>query len=147
MGGNAAGPMARGAAAAADEAAGRFPLWTVAGGLSLEVDIPEDGQQLTFTKVSGDPQLTLKVWPRSVVETGFGLIWTVVWLAVGCTCALALSRSGLSGLLRHSPKVMVTLGLVLFFVLPVPVNWCGFAVFMMGGLLLAIQYRRSPLPA
>jgi len=147
MGGNAAGPMAPGAVASADEAAGRFPLWTVAGGLSLEVDIPEDGQQLTFTKVSGDPQLTLKVWPRSVVETGFGLIWTVVWLAVGCTCALALSRSGLSGLLRHSPKVMVTLGLVLFFVLPVPVNWCGFAVFMMGGLLLAIQYRRSPLPA
>ena len=147
LGSNAAGPTTQAAVAAANEAGGSLPLWTVAGGLSLEVDIPKDGQQLTFTKVSGDPQLTLKVWPRSVVETGFGMIWTVVWLAVGCTCALALSRSGLAGLLRHSPKVMLTLGLVLFFVLPVPVHWSGFALFLLGGLLLAIQYRRSPLPA
>ncbi|MEO1994226.1 MAG: hypothetical protein ABGZ17_03020, partial [Planctomycetaceae bacterium] len=129
------------------EAGGKSQLWTVAGGLSLEFNIPEDGQQLTFTKVSGDPQLTLKVWPRSVVETGFGLIWTVVWLTVGCTSAVVLSRSGFSGLVRHCPKVLLILGLVGFFVLPQPLHWCGFALFLLAGSLLGIQYRRSPLPA
>jgi hypothetical protein len=133
--------------ATAGEAGGKSQLWTVAGGLSLEFNVPEDGQQLTFTKVSGDPQLTLKVWPRSVVETGFGLIWTVVWLTVGCTSAVVLSRSGFSGLVRHCPKVLLILGLVGFFVLPQPLHWCGFVLFLLAGLLLGIQYRRAPQPA
>ena len=129
------------------DASGTSQLWTVSGGLSLEINVPEDGQQLTFTKVSGAPELTLKVWPRSVVETGFGLIWTIVWLTVGCTSALVLSRSGLAGLMRHSPKVLLSLGLVAFFILPQPLHWAGFALFLFAGVVLGIQYRRAPQPA
>jgi hypothetical protein len=118
--------------------------WTQAGGLSLEIEVPVDGQAISFSKVSGNPRLALSVRPRESVETGLGLVWALVWLAVGIGLAGLLSRARAASAIFHSlPKAMVGVGLVAFFLFVNPaVAWLGFVVFLIGAMLLGYQYRR-----
>jgi hypothetical protein len=116
--------------------------WTQAGGLSLDIEVPVDGQAISFSKVSGNPRLALSIRPRESVEAGLGLVWTLVWLAVGIGLAGLLSRARAGSAIFHSlPKAMVGVGLVAFFLLP-QMSWLGFAVFLIGAVLLGYQYRR-----
>ncbi|GEM_PF-2088556 len=118
--------------------------WAQADGLSLDIEVPVDGQAISFSKVSGNPKLALSVRPRESVEAGLGMVWTLVWLAVGIGLAGLLSRARAGSAIFHSlPKAMVGVGLVAFFLFVNPaVAWLGFAVFLMGAALLGFQYRR-----
>jgi hypothetical protein len=117
--------------------------WTQAGGLSLAIQLPTDGQVLSFSKVSGEPKLALSVRPRESVETGFGLIWTAVWIAIGLAVAGLLSRAGSTRAILHGlPKAMVGVGLVVFFLFPyVALAWLGFLTFVAGAIAIAYQHR------
>src|SRR5262245_27609116 len=68
-------------------------VWTSAGGLSLDINLPQDGRKLTFSKSGGDARLALSVRPRASLEAGFGLLWTVLWLLVALWLIAALGRS------------------------------------------------------
>jgi hypothetical protein len=115
---------------------------TRVAGLSLRIELPEAGQKLTFSKIGGDPLLTLGLRPRASLEAGFGLVWCVVWLALGLGLVSTLTRSGVfARLLHHSPLVLIAVGLVWYFLLPVGV--LGFALFALGALGFGWQHRKA----
>lgn len=116
--------------------------WTAPGGLSLEIEIPRDGREWTFTKVGGDPKLALALRPRETLETGIGFVWTLVWLTLAGALVYAFRRATDAAVVRRQvPKALAAVGLVLFFLLPPPVQWGGFALFVLGALGIAWQYR------
>ncbi|MEX0718445.1 MAG: hypothetical protein WD066_17760, partial [Planctomycetaceae bacterium] len=117
------------------------------GALSIDVDvpIPPDATMLTFTKVGGDPRLALAVRSRDSLETGFGLVWSLVWLAVGIGAAVAFHRAESRGaLVARIAVACVAVGAIGFFLLPAP--WSGWllALAIAGGLVFA---SRRPAPA
>jgi hypothetical protein len=142
--GIAAGPMAAGDQAAdvggaeGEAVAG----WTTAGGLSLDMALPREGQALTFSKSGGDARLALGMRPRASLETGFGLAWTVVWLLVGLGLIAALGRgNAFTALVRWLPPIMLGVGLAWYFLLPTPA--VGFALFVIGAVCFGWQHRRA----
>jgi hypothetical protein len=143
-GGIAAGPMAAGDQAA-DVGGGEGEAlagWTSAGGLSLDMALPREGQALTFSKSGGDARLALGMRPRASLETGFGLAWTAVWLLVGLGLIAALSRgNAFAALLRWLPPIMLGVGLAWYFLLPGPA--VGFALFVIGAVCFGWQHRRA----
>ena len=117
--------------------------WTAAGGLSIPMDLPAAGQKQTFSKAGGGPRLTLALRPHRTVELAFGLIWSIVWLAIGFAAVLALSRISPAG--GGLPNLLVVVGLLVFFMLPAPISAVGFVVFLIGALLIGYRYRVEPV--
>ena len=116
--------------------------WTQAGGLSLDLQIPVNGRKLSFSKLSGGPKLALAVRPRRSVQSGIGLIWTLVWLAVGLGLVAAILRSAsVLAVWQQLPLTMVLLGIVGFFLMPVPLNVAAFLLFVLGAIGYAMQHR------
>jgi hypothetical protein len=121
---------------------GALAGWARAGGLSLEIDLPESGQKLTFSKVGGDPILTLGLRPKRSLEAGFGLAWFVVWVALALGVVNLLRRGGgFARLWPHAPIVLVAAGLVWFVLLPVAA--IGFILFAIGAVAYGWQHRRA----
>jgi hypothetical protein len=120
--------------------------WTTTGGLSLAIDVPRQAQELTFSKVGGDPQLTLALRPRRTLTLGLGALWTLAWLVGGVWVARVLARAGARGtLLRAVPKVLIALGLLGFFLTPIPaLRWTLFGLFALGLLCAAFQRTAGP---
>jgi len=147
--GGMGGGMAAGPVAAGDEPAdvgggpGEAPAgWTTAGGLSLDMALPRDGQALTFSKSGGDARLALGLRPRASLETGFGLGWTVVWLLAGLGLIAALGRGNtFTALVHWLPPIMLGVGLAWYFLLPGPA--LGFALFVIGAVCFGWQHRRA----
>jgi hypothetical protein len=123
--------------------AGEVPAgWTTVGGLSLDIALPRDGQVLTFSKAGGDARLALGLRPRASLETGFGLAWTVVWLLAGLGLIAALGRgSAVAALVRWLPPILLAVGLVWYFLLPL--STIGFALFVIGAVCFGWQHRRA----
>jgi hypothetical protein len=119
-----------------------LPGWTTAGGLSLDMAVPQDGQKLTFSKSGGDARLALGLRPRAALETGFGLAWTVVWIVIGLGLIAALARAdALAAVVRRLPPIATAVGLAWYFLLPLA--GAGFALFVVGAICLGWQYRRA----
>ena len=115
---------------------------TRVAGLSLRIDLPEAGQKLTFSKIGGDPLLTLGLRPRASLEAGFGLVWCVVWLVLGLGLASTLTRGSVfARLLHHTPLVLIAVGLVWYFLLPV--GALGFTLFVLGAIGFGWQHRKG----
>jgi hypothetical protein len=120
------------------EAAG----WTAAGGLSLDVAVPQEGQKLTFSKSGGDARLALGVRPRASLEVGFGLGWAIVWTLVGLGLIAALGRAdALAALVHRLPLLVIGVGLAWYFLLPA--GLLGFALFVLGAVSFGWQNRRG----
>ncbi|MFV0442748.1 MAG: hypothetical protein ACK5Q5_04155, partial [Planctomycetaceae bacterium] len=66
--------------------------WTQAGGLSLDMPLPQSGQQLTFTKVGGDPQLVLSVRSGDSIRIGIGLVWALACVVLAFAIVRRVSR-------------------------------------------------------
>jgi hypothetical protein len=157
------------AAAVHEEAAfARFPLpartWTAAGGLSVEMEIPVTGRQLTFSKVGGNPELTLSVRPKESYALLLGAVWLLLslvvggWLCVQSVTGAGKAREGEPGdgtgsagpapsspgeLLRPVAVLAMLAGLAGTFLLPGDLRWPFFALFCLGGLVIALQPLRS----
>jgi hypothetical protein len=116
--------------------------WTTAGGLSLDMAVPQDGQKLTFSKSGGDARLALGLRPRAALETGFGVAWTVVWLVIGLGLIAALARTdAMAAILHRLPPVLAAIGLAWYFLLPAAL--VGFALFVVGAICLGWQHRHA----
>jgi hypothetical protein len=120
-------------------------VWTSAGGLSLPIDIPRQKQELTFSKVGGDPQLTLSLRPHRTLTLGIGAVWTLLWIIGGLWVARVLARAGARGtLFRAVPKLLIALGLLGFFLVPIEgLRWTLFALFTLGALCYAFQRKTA----
>jgi hypothetical protein len=118
--------------------------WSQVGGLSLAIDIPKNGTELKFTKVSGQPKLALQLRSRELLDTGLGFIWTIVWIGIGVVLLVTFGRVGQTG--STSAAVAVSLfaaGLASFVVLPNPLSSVGFVAFVVGASVLAVRFARS----
>lgn len=125
-----------------DTAGVALPAWTTAGGLSLDMAIPVTENKLTFSKVGGQPQLTLDVRSRKTLTLGIGALWTLLWVVIGVWAARTLARAGAAGhSARALPKILIAVGLLGFFLLPGDVRWAAFTVFVVSALIFAFQHR------
>lgn len=114
----------------------------IAGGLSVDFEIPTGGQTLQFATTGDNPKLELAMRPRESIQQGLNLLWTIAWLAVGCGVIVAVGRPGTLDLLkRHLAKAMVGLGLITFLLLPGGLSTLGFLLFLSGLLVVAFQNR------
>ncbi len=128
-------------AAAGEGMAQGLAGWTTAGGLSLDMAVPQDGRKLTFSKSGGDARLALGLRPHAALETSFGLAWTVAWIAIGLVLIAALARTdALAAVVHRLPPIATAVGLAWYFLLPVA--GAGFALFVLGTICLAWQHRR-----
>ena len=131
-----------------DSNAGYVAAWSSVGGLSLPVDLPTSGTLLQFTKVSGEPKLALRVRSKELVDRSFGLVWTVVWLAVATTLVVLFNRlAGRADFLKPVGRLLFVVGLVSFTALSGPLSGIGFVCFLAGLVLVAVEVVRSRKPA
>jgi len=120
------------------------PQWTQVGGLSLPVEIPTTGYRLTFSKVSGQPRLGLRVQSRELLDRGIGLVWTVVWLAIAAALIAASRKLGPGR--WFSPTLVWTafaIGLLAWLLLPGPLGGFGFVVFVTAWLIGMFRFVKS----
>jgi hypothetical protein len=114
--------------------------WTAAGGLSLDITVPQEGQKLTFSKSGGDARLALGVRPRASLEVGFGLGWAIVWSLVGLGLIATLGRADAqAALVRRLPLLAIGVGLAWYFLLPAAA--LGFVIFVVGAVSFGWQHR------
>ncbi len=115
---------------------------THTGGLSLSVDIPVAGQTLTFTRVGGDPALTLAIRPRESVEHGLRWLWTLLWLTLAVLALWRLaSRGHAVNWTRITGQSCLLLGLFALLLLSSPIAWLGLPMILVGCVLLMAKPR------
>jgi hypothetical protein len=118
--------------------------WSQVGGLSLAVDIPKDGTELKFTKVSGQPKLALQFRSRELLDTGLGIVWTIVWVGIGVVLLIAFGRVGQTDSATNAIAIsLFAAGLASYLILPSPLNTLGFVAFVVGAVTLAIRYAKA----
>lgn len=149
---NAGVPQLRGLDANADgvfgELQGRQNLpqvWSSSGGLSLLIEIPTNGQKLSFSKVGGEPRLMLKVRPHQTLQLALGLVWTVVWSLILLVVCLTLRRPQATAVLtRQLPWFIAGLGMMLYCMVPSQALWgnWGLVAFIAGVIWIAFQPAR-----
>ena len=114
----------------------------VAGGLSVDFEIPTGGQTLQFATTGDNPKLELSMRPRESIQQGLNLLWTIAWLAVGSGVIVALRRQGTMDLLkRHLAKGLIGVGLISYLLLPGGWVVLGFLLFVVGLIVFAVQNR------
>ena len=59
------------------------------GQLSLQFEIPTEGQRLDFIRPGGNPNLTITVQSQKIMKRAYGLLWAMVCLAVALLLAAA----------------------------------------------------------
>ncbi|HXY37338.1 MAG TPA: hypothetical protein VEI07_24130, partial [Planctomycetaceae bacterium] len=131
-------PAAAGVAAPAPEAAStpHSP-----GTLSLAFAIPEEGQKLVFTKVGGDPKLTVELRPRKSLELLFGVLWMLPWLFLLILAMILFGRNRYAPAARRQlPFGLIAVGLLLYLLLPAPASFVGL-VFVAAGTVQASVMR------
>ena len=120
---------------------GRFAA-DIAGGLSVDFEIPTGGQTLQFATTGDNPKLELSMRPRESIQQGLNLLWTIAWLAVGGGVIVALRRQGTMDLLkRHLAKGLIGVGLISYLLLPGGWVALGFLLFVAGLIVFAVQNR------
>jgi hypothetical protein len=120
----------------------------IAGGLSVDFEIPTGGQTLRFATTGENPKLELSMRPRESIQQGLNLLWTMAWLGAGIGVIVALRRPGTLDLLRrHLAKGLLGVGLISFLLLPGGLAWLGFAVFLAGLVIFAFQNRVAGVTA
>lgn len=100
-------------------------------GLSLPMTLPDGAQRLTFTKISGDPRLTLTIRPRETMVKGRGLAWAVVWIGLALW-VIAAVRRGRHDALAIAARVLAIVGGLGVLLLPAPARYAALAVFLTG---------------
>lgn len=120
------------------------PAWTKVGGLSLPIDIPTSEQSVAFSRVGGEAKLALRIRSRELVDTGVGMVWTLVWLGIAGTLIVTFSRVSTARELVH-PAVWILFvgGLLSFLILPGGYSGLGFVGFLLGLLALASRFVRA----
>ncbi|QDT30802.1 hypothetical protein [Thalassoglobus polymorphus] len=110
--------------------------WSSAGGLSIQMKLPKNARTLSFSKVGGNPALTLNVQAAETNRWLWGLGWCVVNLIFGLwilkSFRNAKSPRSFFGVLSN---LALVIGLIGFFFLPSSLAWVFFWLFCFGGLV------------
>jgi len=115
-------------------------------GLSLPIDLPVYGQPTVFSKVGGDPQLTIRVQSAARVGTLLGWGWLV--LCSGLIVALvivSLRSSDPAARKRPVCGVLILMGLALFVILPSGSGWLAMLL-IIGACIAAFRKPREETP-
>jgi hypothetical protein len=122
------------------------PVWSSAGGLSLLIEIPTNGQKLSFSKVGGEPKLTLGIRPHQTLQLALGFVWAVVWSIILLLILITLQRpQSTTILVRQLPWFLAGIGMMLYFLVPSNVHWehswgsVGLVAFVIGSVWVAFQ--------
>ncbi len=108
--------------------------WSSAGGLSIQMELPKNAKTLSFSKVGGNPALTLNVQAAETNRWLWGLGWCVVSLIVGLWILKAFRKAETNrAFIRVLANLAIIIGLVGFFFLPTALGWPFFWVFCLGG--------------
>ena len=116
--------------------------WSSTGGLSLLIEIPKNGQKLSFSKVGGDPKLALAVRPHQTWQLALGFLWTAIWgIIILVIIATVRSANATAQLTRRAPWFVAGLGLVVYFLIPTSADWgvLGLIAFVLGALWIGFQ--------
>ncbi|MCA9053383.1 MAG: hypothetical protein KDA75_06075, partial [Planctomycetaceae bacterium] len=111
--------------------------WSEAGGLSLPMDLPHGGEELTFTKVGGDPQLTLAIRPRDTETRLLGLLSGLGILIAGGALVLWITRGGFDS--DRLAWGLLLIGLLAAALFPAPARMIGLLVFIAGAGWLLVR--------
>jgi|GEM_PF-2979273 len=111
------------------------PQWTSTGSLSVPVSLPVSGHEMAFSRVGGNPELTLTVYGAGWRGWGKSVLWGVLWLGIG----LAMVRfRGVASARKTSLETGLMLVLVvsgvLFVILQGELRWEAFVFFCGVGL-------------
>ncbi|MFP6764921.1 MAG: hypothetical protein VB858_14945, partial [Planctomycetaceae bacterium] len=118
--------------------------WTAVGGLSLAMELPVSGTPLRFSRVRGQPKLALRIHSKELLDRGFGLIWTGVWLAVAVTLIVLFNRMAVrTEFMKPVGRLLFVVGLVGFTALSGLLSGIGFFCFLIGMLLVGLEIVRS----
>ncbi len=112
-------------------------------GLSLPIELPVYGQPTVFSKVGGDPQLTIRVQSAERVGTLLGWGWLV--LCSGLIVALvivSLRSSDAAARKRPVCGVLILMGLALFVILPSGSGWLAMLL-IIGACIAAFRKPRE----
>lgn len=113
--------------------------WQASGGLSVEMDIPINGDEAAFSKVGGDPKLTLSIRPRTTRSLAMGSIWCIGIVVVGLMVMRQFSGDvSWRGVVQAIAILGLGIGLAGFFLLPVALKWGFFLIFCLGGLVRVV---------
>ncbi|MDB5385234.1 MAG: hypothetical protein JWM11_880, partial [Planctomycetaceae bacterium] len=119
-------------------------VWSSSGGLSLLIEIPTDGQKLSFSKVGGEPRLMLGVRPHQTLQLALGFVWAAVWSVILLVILVTLRRPQVTqGLCRRLPWFISGLGMLLYFMVPSHAMWgtWGLIAFIAGATWIAFQSK------
>ena len=124
-------------------AAGIAPqVWDTAGGLSVAMQIPVSGQKFSFSKVGGNPELTLAIRPKETWSLGIAAVWCVAFLGIGGWVLVQFAGALTIGKLFDSlGLIALCIGLAGFFLLPVEVRWLFFTLFCFGCLIRVARVK------
>ncbi len=119
------------------------PQWGSSGGLSLAVDLPVSGNELSFSRVGGAPKLSLIISSADRWTLIPRLCWAGLWVVAG----FWLLRTSL---LNATPipqiqlglRVLALLGAAGFLLVPGPAGWAAFVVFL-GASITALAHTWS----
>ena len=120
------------------------PRWTGTGGLSLAIDLPEEGHKLVLTRVSGDPKLALRIRPREAGNLASRIAWSAVWVVAVLLLVGAVRRSDSAVITDRLPKFLILAALTILFLLPGQFFAIGISLFLTGTILLGVRYCRTP---
>ncbi len=113
------------------------------GGLSLDMEIPTTGKEYSFTKAGGAPKLALNLRSRESLDSGLGFLWSAIWIVIVIVVISAAAKgAGTQGPPRMVPFALLVVGLLIYFLLPMPVSPIGLFLMLLGGVFLAIRHRR-----
>ncbi|MEZ5943067.1 MAG: DUF1559 domain-containing protein [Planctomycetaceae bacterium] len=128
-----------------DEALYDAEGWSSTGGLSLDIDIPVDGQVFSFSKIGGDPKLALQVRPLVFTTWLKGGVWAVIWLVLGFWACHWLARlTGWRMALRIIAAACTVGGLAAMLLLPEDAVILGGFVAFFGALCLTVVSSSNP---
>jgi hypothetical protein len=125
-----------------DTKRGGGEVWSFAGGLSLDIELPTSGQVLAFSKVGGDPKLALATRPQETLTKGLGLLWTLVWATLGGFLIVSMRRARtVAGYIGRLPVALVSIGLVGFLATTGAFAWLCFLAFLAGTVVLTVRSK------
>jgi len=112
---------------------------TTTQGLSVAMELPESGQELSFDKPGGNPVLTLAVRPKTTWALLLGGIWCVGCLGLGIWLLRSCQRKTVGvKFVRTLCWLVMLAGGVTFVLFPTSISGFGFLVFCLSAVTWAL---------
>jgi hypothetical protein len=118
------------------------PAWTQVGGLSLPIQIPEEGGKTVFSRVGGSPKVTLALRPRQASTRSLTWLWSLCWAAFAVWVVRRIRHASGSQSFRPVIGFLAGLAAVGFLLLPDQLRVLSLLVFivsLVAALLIGIR--------